>query len=391
MNKRITVFSLVLMMAIAFLLVLNPSKARAEEEEKNGWYEEEGHMRYYENGYMFKDRGLNDLDDNGWTTEYYFDDDGYMVTGFYKTPGGDGRYLSYFGTDGKRWTKDGWNQIDGYWYYITHGYVAAGKNGYFELADIQNMEILKIGGAYYGFDEYGHMITGWFKATMPYTTTTSDGGWTFVRTETGNIKTRTTWWYFEKSGKAKTGWIQSGKNWYYIYEGEALTGEVYIIDGKKYCFNDIGVMVTNQWVKHESVSGAMLWFYFRSDGTIAKDCWVQHKGKWYYFEGENYVTGWKQISGKWYYFNFGGDMVTGWKQISGKWYFFKPSGAMAAKEWCGGYWLNADGTWTYKYKASWKKDSKGWYYQDTSGWYAKNTTIRIDDKLYTFDAKGYMQ
>ncbi|MBQ9592428.1 MAG: hypothetical protein IJR36_00965, partial [Lachnospiraceae bacterium] len=86
-----------------------------------------------------------------------------------------------------------------------------------------------------------------------------------------------------------------------------------------------------------------------------------------------------------------GAMATGWKTIGGKTYYFKSGGAMAAKEWCGGYWLNADGTWTYKYKASWKKDSKGWYYQDTSGWYAKSTTIRIDDKMYTFDAKGYMK
>ena len=103
------------------------------------------------------------------------------------------------------------------------------------------------------------------------------------------------------------------------------------------------------------------------------------------------LTGWQKISNLWYYFNTGGDMATGWKTIGGKTYYFKDSGAMAANEWCKGYWLNSDGTWTYPYKASWKKDSKGWYYQDTSGWYAKNTTITIDGTKYTFDAKGYMQ
>ena len=62
---------------------------------------------------------------------------------------------------------------------------------------------------------------------------------------------------------------------------------------------------------------------------------------------------------------------------------------MAMDEWVKGWLLNADGTWTYPYKASWKKDYKGWLYGDTSGWYAKNITITIDGKVYTFDAQGY--
>ena len=82
-------------------------------------------------------------------------------------------------------------------------------------------------------------------------------------------------------------------------------------------------------------------------------------------------------------------MQTGWKQIDKKWYFFKKSGAMASNEYCGGYFLNANGSWTYKPKAGWKQDSKGWYYIDTAGWYAKNGTWKIDDVDYTFDKRGY--
>ncbi len=154
------------------------------------------------------------------------------------------------------------------------------------------------------------------------------------------------------------------------------------------------------------------WWYRRADGTYPKDQWEKIGGKWYHFDASGYmqtewlqiggkwyylgtsgamVTGWKQIGGKWYYFNSSGVMQTGWQTIKDKTYYFKDSGVMAAKEWCKGYWLNKDGTWTYKYKASWKKNSKGWWYGDTSGWYAKNTTIRIDGKDYTFDANGYMQ
>ena len=64
---------------------------------------------------------------------------------------------------------------------------------------------------------------------------------------------------------------------------------------------------------------------------------------------------------------------------------------MAANEWCNGWWLNANGSWTYPYKATWRKNAKGWWFGDESGWYAKNCTITIDSKSYTFDANGYMQ
>ena len=62
---------------------------------------------------------------------------------------------------------------------------------------------------------------------------------------------------------------------------------------------------------------------------------------------------------------------------------------MAAKEYCKGYYLNVDGTWTYKAKASWKKDSVGWYYIDNKGWYAKKQSLKIDGKIYKFNAAGY--
>ena len=62
---------------------------------------------------------------------------------------------------------------------------------------------------------------------------------------------------------------------------------------------------------------------------------------------------------------------------------------MAAEEYRDGYWLNSDGSWTYKYKASWRQDSKGWWYGDDSGWHAKSGSIKINGKKYNFDANGY--
>ena len=86
-----------------------------------------------------------------------------------------------------------------------------------------------------------------------------------------------------------------------------------------------------------------------------------------------------------------GSPVKGWLKIHEVWYYFKDSGIMAANEWCDGWYLNADGAWTYPYKATWRKNAKGWWFGDESGWYAKSCTITIDSKSYTFDAEGYMQ
>jgi len=68
----------------------------------------------------------------------------------------------------------------------------------------------------------------------------------------------------------------------------------------------------------------------------------------------------------------------------------KADGAMAASEWCDGYWLNANGTWTYQPRGSWKSNSTGWWFGDTSGWYAKNEKVKINGVEYTFDAAGYL-
>ncbi len=149
---------------------------------------------------------------------------------------------------------------------------------------------------------------------------------------------------------------------------------------------EIPVITKTGWIKENGS-----WYYYSADGTAVTG-WQKISSKWYYFNASGVMqTGWVKLSGKWYYFNSSGAMLTGWQKISGKQYFFKSSGAMAANEWVKGYyWLNKDGTWTYKYKASWKKSGSKWWFGDTSGWYAKNTTITIDGKKYTFDKKGYM-
>ena len=103
---------------------------------------------------------------------------------------------------------------------------------------------------------------------------------------------------------------------------------------------------------------------------------------------------------RWEYYDASGKAVSGWQKISGKWYYFAPGKKgtaqegkyiTACEEYRQGYWLNRDGSWTYKPKASWHKDSHGWWYGDKTGWYAKGQSYWIDGVQYVFDANGYLQ
>lgn len=159
------------------------------------------------------------------------------------------------------------------------------------------------------------------------------------------------------------GWVQSGYYWYYYVNGSKATDWKYI-EGN--------------------------WYLFASDGRMATQ-WQFYDDSWYYL-GSNGVmrTNWQKVNGKWYYLGGNGAMRTGWQQINGIYYFLKySSGAMAAGEYWEGYWLSSDGSWTYKHRASWRKNATGWWYGDDSGWYARNETLKIDGKDYNFNSEGY--
>ena len=201
-----------------------------------------------------------------------------------------------------------------------------------------------------------------------------NGGWIMINDE---------WYFIEASGEAATGWKRAGEKWYFFGDAGVMVTGWQKINKVWYYFAESGVMKTG-WVQSGST-----WYYMDTNGGMVTG-WKQIDGKWYFFEGSGAMkTGWVGSGSVWYYMDTNGAMVTGWKQISGKWYYFKASGVMAAGEWCEGYWLNADGTWTYQFKATWRQNAKGWWFGDDNGWYAKNETVKINDKDYEFDANGY--
>ncbi|MBR0086418.1 MAG: N-acetylmuramoyl-L-alanine amidase family protein [Lachnospiraceae bacterium] len=182
------------------------------------------------------------------------------------------------------------------------------------------------------------------------------------------------------------GWKHNSSGWWYQRaDGTYPVSQWEKISGKWYHFDSKGYMQTG-WQKFGTS-----WYYLGTDGAM-KTGWQKVNGSWYYMNDKGVMqTGWLKLGSNWYYMSSGGVMQTGWKKIGNVTYFFKPDGAMAAREWWDGYYLNQDGSWTYKYRARWVHNNKGWWYGDDSGWYAKSATVRIDGKSYTFDAAGYMK
>ena len=167
--------------------------------------------------------------------------------------------------------------------------------------------------------------------------------------------------------EAAGSWIETEGGWKYEKESGAYASGEYI-DG--------------WWIDDNGIQS-----------YSAQASWKQDSTGWWYED----TTGWYatntvyRIDGTEYWFDKDGYLIEpGWVNGSGGWWYRWNGERYAANEWVDGYWLGADGYWTYPYRAQWYKDSVGWYYMDSSGYYEKNCAVIIDSKTYWFDEKGYL-
>ena len=186
-------------------------------------------------------------------------------------------------------------------------------------------------------------------------------------------------WFTDEQGNSFHYSEKDDKSWEYDTGWTEINGQLHY-------FDENGHFVEDVVDGFATINGKT---YYCKERTKIKG-WKQISGKWFFFNASGEMrTGWVKNGAKWYYMSSTGTMQTGWQKINKKWYYFKSSGEMAANEWCKGYWLNKDGTWTYKKKASWRKDQHSWWY-GCSGWYARNQWQKIDNKWYYFDSMGYI-
>ena len=136
---------------------------------------------------------------------YYFDDEGWMKTGWVK----DGKWY-YLSESGAMLT--GWAQINNTWYHLNDS--GAMDTGW-----------SKVSGKWYYLDSSGAMQTGWVK----------DGSWYYLDgsgvMQTGWVKDNDNWYYLQDSGAMKTGWMKVSDKWYYAYSSGALAINTTTPDG----------------------------------------------------------------------------------------------------------------------------------------------------------------
>ena len=331
---------------------------------------------------------------------YFFNENGRMVTGAVNHDeqwylyGDDGAYVG-------RINSEGWNYLQGNYYYLINGEVIRGQ-------------LLQVGNEYYGFDYQGKM----YQNTNEY-----------INGER---------YYFGSSGAAMRGWIKvlnqyyygdpddaklitngkkeiDGATYYFMQDGSMATGETYI-DGKWYHFADSGALISitdvlDDWslcdgfyyyYKNGKPFTGWVGDYYINHGVMHRDDIIQlsknefyaldYKGKYLrntwtdvlsMYEGDrrSYAkengrlafNEWMLIDGTWYYFS-GIYTVTGYQKIDGVGHWFDDFGKYLGAE------SVSDG-WIYK---------DGHYYFVHAGEPVENQLLNIDDAWYYFDVRGRM-
>ena len=271
--------------ALLILLLTPVSQVKADWHQDNvGWWYSLYRGHYYKN---------EEAEING--KRYKFDDRGYMMTGWQllwernDSNYGNIKNWSYFDpVNGDK--KNGWQNIDGKWYYLTNDGALMGDQ--------------YIDGKHYYFDPVnGDMQTGWLSKQE-----NSD----------------TNWLYFDPvSGAQVKGWQKIDGKWYY-FSNYAVKG-FQNIDGKTYYFDPINCDMQTGWVSKQLDYGTEEYYFDLESGEQLLG-WQDIDGKRYYFSKFGAHRSYKDIANKRYYFDPDTrELKIGWFEVYGYKYYADPN------------------------------------------------------------------
>ena len=389
---------------------------------KTGFYYDGKGMAYFDNsGFQAKNAFIKYAGNY-----YYFDKEGYMLTGRQDIDG-----KTYFFLPNGIQLRDSIYQQDGKYYYFG-SFGEQYKNGYF-VFDVPKegtseteakfryfsptgemaVGLTYAGGGLQYFDENGFQAKG-TKYVTP------DGKLYFFDKNSGNAYTNRwaeidgIWYEFNDQGyaQAKKGefYTTDGSTWFYRdAAGKNVTGAL-TLDGHEYYFRANGAQVKGDFV----TENGKISYYTVDNGYKVKDKFFEVNGKWYHADKDgNLATGRQTIDhlnyyfnadgsqvksdfftldgGKtWYYAKDNGEIVTGAYSIGGKNYYFKEDGSQVK----GDFVKNADGSLSYYDKDSGERLNNRFLTTGNNVWYyfkdGKAVTGRqnIDGKEYYFDKLG---
>lgn len=389
---------------------------------KTGFYYDGKGMAYFDNsGFQAKNAFIKYAGNY-----YYFDKEGYMLTGrqdvdgktYFFLPNGiqlrdsiyqqDGKYY-YFGSFGEQY-KDGYFVFD----VPKEGTSETeAKFRYFSSTGEMAVGLTYAGGGLQYFDENGFQAKG-TKYVTP------DGKLYFFDKNSGNAYTNRwaeidgIWYEFNDQGYAQATkgefYTTDGSTWFYRdAAGKNVTGAL-TLDGHEYYFRANGAQVKGDFV----TENGKISYYTVDNGYKVKDKFFEVNGKWYHADKDgNLATGRQTIDhlnyyfnadgsqvksdfftldgGKtWYYAKDNGEIVTGAYSIGGKNYYFKEDGSQVK----GDFVKNADGSLSYYDKDSGERLNNRFLTTGNNVWYyfkdGKAVTGRqnIDGKEYYFDHLG---
>ena len=224
-----------------------------------------------------------------------------------------------------------------------HVLVAYDKNGIVkETTVITPRKLTEFRGNKYLYDRHHEPCTGWQEVDGTKYHFDADGKMT-----TGWLEENDSWYYLDKDGQKTTGWLTlSGKKYYFDKEGKMVTGTVNI-DGKDYTFNESGELTTGTTEKSGWVQSGKKWYYYDNNQKVTGYYTVENTK--YYFDANGVMqTGWFKIDREDYYAASSGVISAQWVKSGNNRYYVDANGKMVT----GDYAINgvvnrfdANGIW----------------------------------------------
>lgn len=199
--------------------------------------------------------------------------------------------------------------------------------------------------------------TGWVRKGTTYKYKVNN---TYVKGEVKKIKKY--YYYFDKKGVRKTGWVKYKKDRYYFDRktARAYTGKK-AVNNKLYIFGKDGRLVKKKGLykygktqvyinKNGSLATGLVkikgkWYWFENNGVLSRKSGVHKwKNNTYYLNKGRFVTGWATVGSNKYYFGTDGKMATNkYIQTGGQTYYVDASGRMKKNCWYNGQYFNNKG------------------------------------------------
>ena len=343
---------------------------------------------YTEDGTILKSQWITYND-----SQYYVDETGAAVSGFYTTP--DGKTWYFQPGSGLPYARYGLmiflenNNTPSYHYTF---YYVDKDNGLIK----NNWVKTDHGWSWAGAD--GRFIEGWFTApngTTWYLTVKTEGGAPVI-TDAASVNGKL--YFFDPStGLLRNSWVNMGQGveaWCWAGpDGAAISGWFKTPDGKTWYadpehYNEVvmgGIDINGKY-----------YFFDHSNGLVTHG-WIEDDGEWAWIETVGSVySGWKHMpNGKWFYFDPKDPyhrMLVGVIQTSSGTYYIDESAGMTSNDWVqlpnGGWaWAQSSGAFASGWYTT--PNGKTWYFDPSDPQHpAIIGETEINGQSYYFDS-GY--